>query len=367
MRRRSAWLGATGLGGARAAGLRSRPRIAVAIGVCGLVSACLVAAAGPSAQAAGAGGTLTWTSAGTFDPHAGTTHPVTGLGCTPSGFCLAVDSAGRTFTWTGAWHAAPAISRRVGYVSGLSCVTGSFCMAIASEGSPASSSSYAVRWNGTRWDAPVRLYRGSGEAALYGTVRGLSCTSTLFCIAVGAQVGSLVFNGSRWTKHEGSTSGTDGQGVVGCASSRFCIDIHDDLANYWNGGSWRWGAANSKLSSGLIPGLNGFAFGVSCVSATFCVAAAGSTAPLVWNGTTWRFASHALSRGGGFESVSCTSTSFCVAGGQNDLAASWNGTTWAFTSPPQLPDAPVLVSCSRTGSCLAASADGASAITVPAS
>jgi len=325
----------------------------------------LVAAAGPSADTARAAGTLAWTSAGTFDPHAGTTHPVTGLSCAPSGFCLAVDSAGRTFTWTGAWHSAPAISRRAGYVTGLSCVSSSFCMAIASEGSPASSSSYEVRWNGTRWDAPVRLYRGTGEAALYGTVRGVSCTSTVFCMAVGAQVGSLVFNGSRWTKHEGSTSGTDGQGVVGCASSRFCIDIHDDFANYWNGSSWRWSVANSNLSTGLIPGLNGFAFGISCVSATFCVAAAATAAPLVWNGTRWRFAGGALSKGGGFASVSCTSTSFCVAGGQKNLAASWNGTAWAFTSPPQLPDAPVLVSCSKTGSCLAVSTDGASAITVP--
>jgi hypothetical protein len=148
-----------------------------------------------------------WTPSVKFDPAAGTTHPVTGLSCTASGFCLAVDSAGRTFTWTGSWHAAPGISRSVQFVVGLSCVSSSFCVAIGSEGKPASSSSYAVTWDGARWEAPVRLYHGSGEAALYGTVKSVWCTSESFCIAVGAQVGSVVFNGSRWVSHAGSTSG----------------------------------------------------------------------------------------------------------------------------------------------------------------
>jgi hypothetical protein len=308
-----------------------------------------------------------WTPSVKFDPAAGTTHPVTGLSCTGSGFCLAVDSAGRTFAWTGSWHASPGISRSVQYVVGLSCVSSSFCVAIGSEGKPASSSSYAVTWNGARWEAPVRLYYGTGEAALYGTVKSVWCTSKSFCIAVGGQVGSIVFNGSRWTSHAGSTSGTDGQGVVGCSSSRFCIDIHDDFANYWNGSSWRWNLSNSHLTTGAIPDMNSFAFGISCVKATFCVAAAGAEPPIMWNGENWRFAPRSLGNGGGFASVSCTSTAFCVAGGQADRAAVWNGSTWAFTAPVNLPDAPVLVSCSKTGSCLAVSADGSSAHTKPTS
>lgn len=312
-----------------------------------------------------AAGASEWSPSVRFDPSADLTQPLTGLSCTPSGFCLAVDSAGRTFVWSGSWHAAPRISRSAGYVLGVSCVNRSFCVATGSEGTTASSSSYAVTWSGARWGAPVRLYHGSGEAALYGTIRNVSCTSTSFCIAVGAQVGSMVFNGSRWTRHVGSTSGTDGQGVVGCSSSRFCIDIHDDFANYWNGSSWRWNLSNSTYTTGAIPDMNGFAFGISCVRTSFCVAAAGAEAPLVWNGTTWRFAPRRLGVGGGFASVSCTSTTFCVAGGQAGRAAAWNGSTWAFTSPLHLPDAPVLVSCSKVGSCLAVSADGSSAHTEP--
>jgi hypothetical protein len=310
-----------------------------------------------AAVAAGAGG---WAPSVSFDRSANTTHPLTGLSCTRSGFCLAVDSEGRTFVWTGSWHAATAIDRSVRYVTGLSCVTRSFCVAIGSTASPAAASSYAVRWTGGGWAAPVTLYAGRGGAALYGTVESVSCSSVTFCMAVGGQVGSEVFDGSHWTTHAGSTSGTDGQGSVGCAASDFCVNFHDGDANYWNGSAWRWTPSNSSVSSGAVPGVTSFVYGVSCLSARFCAAADLSGPPLIWNGRTWRRTSAAPNGGGGFGSVSCTTTSFCAAGGQTGRVATWNGALWTIASAPHLPAAPVLVSCSRTGVCVAVSADGAS-------
>ncbi len=263
--------------------------------------------------------------------------------------------------WTGSWHGAPAISRAAGFVDGLSCVSSSFCVAISSTGSMAAATSYAVTWTGAGWSAPRKLYGGVGGAAEYATVRGIACTSATFCIAVGGQVGSIVFDGGGWSTRPGSTSGTDGQATVGCASPRFCVDFHDGNANYWNGSAWRWTAANSTLSSGAVAGLNSFVYGLSCVSATFCVAAELAGTPLVWNGRGWRFAHESPSDPGGFASVSCTSAGFCAAGGDNGRLASWNGSSWTVTRAPRLPVAQVLVSCTAPERCLALSSDGPSA------
>jgi hypothetical protein len=323
-------------------------------------SVCVALAADWSAGVFAASGVGSWAPSVSFDPSANTTHPVTGLSCTPSGFCLAVDSDGHTFVWTGSWHAAPSIGRSVNYVTGLSCVTRSFCVAIGSTATPAAASSYTVRWTGAGWAAPVKLYAGRGGAALYGTVESVSCTSVSFCMAVGAQVGSEVLDGSHWTRHAGSTSGTDGQGSVGCASSDFCVNFHDGDANYWNGSAWRWTPSNSSAFSGAVPGLTSFVYDVSCLSAGFCAAADLNGPPLIWNDRTWRRTRAQPSGGGGFGSVSCTTTSFCVAGGETGRVATWNGEVWTIAPAPQLPAAPVLVSCSATAVCLAVSADGSS-------
>ncbi len=320
---------------------------------------CATLAAGLPALAAAGTGSLGWAPAVSVDRAANTTHPVTGLSCTRGGFCLAVDSDGRTFVWTGAWHAAPSIDRSVGYVNGLSCASRSFCVAIGSTASSSVTSSYAVRWSGAGWSAPMRLYSGRGEAALYGTVQSVSCASASFCVAVGAQVGSEVFDGARWVRHAGATSGTDGQGSVGCASSDFCVNFHDGDANYWNGSAWRWTPANSGVFSGAVPGVTSFVYGISCLSAGFCAAADLNGPPLIWNGRRWRTTHTRPPGGGGFGSVSCTSASFCAAGSQDGRLASWNGKVWTVASGPRLSNAPVLVSCSRTGVCVALSSDGA--------
>ncbi len=335
--------------------------MALGAGAVALATAAVCAsfAAGLPSAAAAAGG---WTAGVRFDRSANTTHPVTGLSCTRSGFCLAVDSDGRTFIWTGSWHAAPQVGRSVTYVTGLSCVSRSFCVAIGSTATQSAASSYAVRWTGTGWAAPVKLYGGRGGAAVYGTVESVSCASESFCMAVGAQVGSEVFDGSHWTAHAGATSGTDGQGSVGCASSGFCVNFHDGDANYWNGSAWRWTPANSSVSSGAVPGVTSFVYGLSCLSAGFCAAADLNGPPLIWNGRTWR-TTRVRPGGGGFGSVSCTTTSFCAAGSQNGHVATWNGVVWTIAPTPALPAAPVLVSCRATRACLAVSADGRSTST----
>jgi hypothetical protein len=127
-------------------------------------------------------------------------------------------------------------------------------------------------------------------------------------------------------------------------------------------------SATSKQAS-----LSGQLLGVSCPSATSCMAvgsASGSSfkANLLadrWNGATWSVVPvpkppHA--QAGDLASVSCTSPSACIAVGSYEntrifapLAEQWNGTAWTVSHMPQQGAAPDLfgVSCATATSCAA--------------
>lgn len=329
---------------------------AVMPAVLGAVLVC-VAASIPSRPALAAV-PINWTPAVKFDPEATSADPVTGVSCTPGRYCLAVDKAGGTFVWTRAWTRGPSVGSDVQDVTGVSCVSPSFCVAIGTSTLGTRVASYAVTWTGKRWRAPVMLYSGAVRGAgYYGEVQAVSCTSESFCMLIGGQVNSLVFDGSRWKRRPGRTTGTDGQGVVACATRQFCLDIHDGFFNVWTGRSWDWTSGAPQQLSGAIPGLTNFVDSISCVSAHFCVAVDQSTAPLLWNGRSWRYGSDA-SGADGFSSVSCATPRFCVAASRRGVAADWHGDGWRVRSPLGLGVTPVLVSCVNQTGCLAVSVRG---------
>jgi hypothetical protein len=95
---------------------------------------------------------------------------------------------------------------------------------------------------------------------------------------------------------------------------------------------------------------NGAFYGVSCVSASFCMAVGDYAQALgvsptfaeVWNGSTWSIAPSA-SRGVDptLSGVSCVSASFCIAVGVDvaansfrTLTETWNGSHWSVVSSP---------------------------------
>ena len=212
-----------------------------------LTSIAAFAGFGLSALPAPAADAFAWTPLPRLESLSATgSNSVTGLSCTPAGFCLAVDNLGRTFVWNGSWAQAPRINRTVGYVNDVSCVSASFCVAIgtisSSQHGRVRIANHAVFWNGAGWGRPVTLYSGYGIGFSYTRVESVSCTSTTFCIVVGA--GSRVWNGSRWRVYPHDLTGTDGQADVDCASSRFCIDTHDNIANYWTGSAWQSRSTN---------------------------------------------------------------------------------------------------------------------------
>src|SRR5262249_34229668 len=152
-----------------------------------------------------------------------------------------------------------------------------------------------------------------------------------------------------------------------------------DLAEQWNGTSWR-----------ILPTPNpsGTAFsgrlGVACTSASACMAVGASTttagAPRAvaerWNGTRWTIAATPTppQGGGGLNGVSCTSASACTAVGASNagtLAERWDGTAWRIQPTPNPPQGSGFLSgvaCPSASACTAVGASNAftpSARTLP--
>jgi len=168
--------------------------------------------------------------------------------------------------------------------------------------------------------------------ASQGQLIAVSCSSATACIAVGGR------------------QGRTGAGVT--------------LAESWNGTAWSVqktpnppGATESSLA------------GVSCTSATFCIAVGLATSPTsdqpvaeIWNGSTWSIQQTPSVTDAQFKGVSCTSSRACTLVGQffngtssYALAERWNGTTWSVQSAaPGTPTSTFNgVSCTAASACTA--------------
>jgi len=180
-------------------------------------------------------------------------------------------------------------------------------------------------------------------------LRGVSCVSTSDCFAVGDAIygaqGSTEktlterWNGTGWSivpsaNQAGSAiSELDG---VSCVSATFCVAVGfsqpnmatpgDALVEQWNGRTWS-----------IVERPVGVLQGVSCTSATFCIAVGGGSLQR-WNGKTWSITKNPPQFGA---AVSCTSAMNCFAvnaeGGAGSFVARWNGKTWAIVPSPQTP------------------------------
>jgi hypothetical protein len=164
---------------------------------------------------------------------------------------------------------------------------------------------------------------------------------------------------------------------VSCVTTADCTAVggfntsaisESPLIEHWNGSEWTIAVDGSVGGIALLTG-------VSCSSATFCVAVgygAAATAHVesalieVWNGGTWTLvAGPTVSRTVGVElnSISCASSRACTAVGayigkhEHTLAFFWNGSVWRRSDVPQpeLGRSAYLgsVSCSSAASCTA--------------
>lgn len=216
----------------------------------------------------------------------------------------------------------------------------------------------AAPWGTTWWVEP------SPSLSNNDMLNAVSCGSSTFCIAVGTtnQNNPLLesFDGNGWSVVSlAAVPGLESQlRGVSCVSASFCLAVGDTVTAFspvtktsplvekWNGTAW------TRLSD-VVAAQWVDVDSVSCPTTTRCflignqwtiVNGMPAPAPWVerWNGTTFTVDAVANQPTRGFlNGVSCASASFCVAAGKYvtgavfaPLAEHWNGATWTIVAAP---------------------------------
>jgi hypothetical protein len=250
----------------------------------------------------------------------------------------------------------------------VSCSSSSRCTATGRYANSAHVTvSLAERWNGKKWAIQRTPNVGGGAR---NSLRGVSCPSNNWCMAVGAYKGRTTgfrvlaerWNGHSWSLQKPPSPSTGPFGseliTVACTSTRACIGVGDAvdntghvkaLAERWNGQKWTVqsvplpaGAFRSQLA------------GVDCSAPTACEAV-GYYAPTstsgqsgfseTWDGHSWKLRTMPSPAGAQQTlplDVDCTSTTDCTAVGQVvnangaevTLAEKSDGTAWQVQSTP---------------------------------
>jgi hypothetical protein len=196
-------------------------------------------------------------------------------------------------------------------------------------------------------------------AALASCVVVAGASVLLAAPEVGASRASLVVPGT-WNQvpiPNASPETTNEYNAVSCVGPTFCVAVGDaffdtpitdtPFAAEWNGTAW-----TVMATPAIAPGATqAYLDGVSCLSATWCMATGSSTVGSanstnlaeLWNGTSWSILATPSTSGYSNQpqGLSCTSVSFCTAVGyQDDLIAEypevlqWNGTVWSMVALP---------------------------------
>ena len=334
---------------------------------------------GPRASAVRAGLTPTW-ALQTVPSPTGPGGALMAVSCSSATDCTAVGSyvtvAGKSVAlverWNGTTWSIEATPSHAGdfaiYLSGVSCTSATACTAVGYYLTRAGfQQTLAESWNGTTWS--IQTTPNPNGASM---LSGVSCASSIACTAVGNSVDSMGnemtlaehWNGTSWslqtTPNFPGARGSELNGVS-CTSATACTAVGDiplgfgtqrSFAERLNGTSWSLqttpnptGAAGRVLS------------GVSCTSATLCIAvgystnASGTTTTLAdrWNGSSWSVLT-TPNRGGApgdnLHGVSCRSASVCTAvggyaatnPGGTVFVERWNGTSWSVQTTPQPSD-----------------------------
>jgi hypothetical protein len=251
----------------------------------------------------------------------------------------------------------------------VSCLTANSCIAVGAAAWFASGEwkgRYVVGeyWNGTEWKVqPVN------EKATPTKLRGVSCSFSTACEAVGSGGTSspgaaAAWNGTEWKSQSvprpvGSIE--DHLNSVSCRESTNCMAVGryatgtfpnitvDGYAERWNGEAWVVASVAKPAGSTRFE-----LEGVSCTSTTACIAvgnyntsSARRTLAESWNGTEWKVQSTPNPEGaagefGGLKRLSCTSSTACTAvgewgslGTETPFAERWNGTEWKIQTVPR--------------------------------
>ena len=236
-----------------------------------------------------------------------------------------------------------------GTLAADACTGTDQCIAVGSSDTSAGTSALAESWDGTAWSIRhVPMPPGGTHSAL----DAVSCSAATACTAVGyytSNLGEQVTLAERW---DGATWSVQPTAVppgaarsllagVSCGSATSCVAVggdetrqnaQDRLAYSWNGTRWTLVEASSPPG-----GVYGFLAGVSCATATACIAVGNElsassddivTLAQAWDGSTWKVlavpdpAGAIVSR---LYGVSCSAAATCTAVGASIQAATRSG------------------------------------------
>ena len=244
----------------------------------------------------------------------------------------------------------------------VSCVSASWCVAVGYFENGNSNQTLIELWDGSSWSIQPSPNTSPTEDNSLG---GVSCVSTTWCVAVGnsydgttSQTLIEVWDGTNWTiQTSANTSPTEDNQLysVSCTSVSSCVAVGDfyngwlqTLVQVWDGNSWSLQASpNSSATE------TNYLFAVSCVSSSWCVAVGafmrvGRNQPMaqVWNGSNWSMQSapsFSPTEDNYLEALSCVSASWCVAAGAHTInnedvyetmVQVWDGSTWSMQASP---------------------------------
>ena len=269
------------------------------------------------------------------------------VSCVSESWCVAVGSydngTAQTLIlgWNGSsWSIQPSPNVSATETSELysvSCLSASSCVAVGDHFDGNYLQTLVQTWDGSTWSIQTSANTSTTETNYLFSV---SCLSASLCVAVGAfmtggvnQPMAQIWNGSNWTiQVVPSSSLTENSFLEGvsCASTSWCVAVgaetinnqaaHQTMIQVWDGSNWSIQTSpNSSLTE------DNYLWSVSCVSVSSCVAVGvyyvgNNTRTLVevGDGSTWTIQSSPSPEptdNNRLESVSCAADWNCVAVG----------------------------------------------------
>jgi len=338
-----------------------------------------------------------WSVVPIDDPNQFTSENLASITCASTASCIAVGSSfyGTLIEkWDGShWSEIPA-GGSASELTAISCPTATTCFAVGGSAPGfryfSDNAGLIERWNGTSW----KIVASPDAVPAYGfaQLRGISCPTTASCFAVGV-IGSTNGNynmlikrwdGTRWTR----VPVPDPPGVsstvlraVSCPSASSCFAIGDgessnsrpSFVERWDGTAW-----SAQILAAQADGYMAGLAGISCESASACVAVGGAGAGTLvetWDGVAWSVVPSPSNPGATssyLESVTCPAVDRCFAVGFNfyadpyaatggdTLIEEWDGTAWSIVPSPNPASAVysrfASVACSTGADCFAVGA-----------
>ena len=258
-------------------------------------------------------------------------------------------------------------------ISGLQPGTG-YYFRIAATSSKPTVYGKTLKLSTHRWSLQVIPSPEGGEIASGPTLEGITRASSTSCETVGWYTSGISglpvtlaesWNGSEWHRQTTPAPPT-GNGIelkgVACSSSTSCVAVGtsqtslgswSSLVEGWNGTEW-----SIKTSPNPEGAIAAELLSVDCASSSVCIATGRFensasqwlTLSENWNGTEWKLQTTPNPTGSSdseLRAVSCGSSASCAStgiqtpeggeGNQSALSETWNGKAWTIRATPAPP------------------------------